>query len=179
MQMAMQALDLAFSVNASVPPSPHLLPPISWIIPPSKSRLIGLSGYPFCFLPFFTEPLCEFHCFIKDLQFSASLYTLIFQKGQYSQGGLPCIKAQHSFPHYHCYPSCRGQVTVLGKNTFKYAETMIFVHIQFLRTLSTKQNHSSCFSRLLKAWHPTPSHSNTSGVMLPSSYRSSTFVRKH
>lgn len=44
-----------FHVYASIPPSPHLLPPISWRTPPSKSRLIGLN-------------LCTYFAFSLSLQ---------------------------------------------------------------------------------------------------------------
>lgn len=38
-----------------------------------------------------------------------------------------------------------------------------------MQRVSTEQN-GSFFSRLFKAWHPTPSHNISSGVTLPSGY---------
>lgn len=88
-----------FHVYASIPPSPNLLPPISWMTPPSKSRLIGLNVYPFCFLPIFTEPTCQFHCFelLQIFSISKSVCPYDILKHQILSGFFHVLKL-NAFP---------------------------------------------------------------------------------
>lgn len=70
----------------------YLLPPMSWMTLPSKSRLIEF-GYPFCFRPVFTGPACDFHCFelLQIFSINNSVYPYDILKGQIHSVVFPCI----------------------------------------------------------------------------------------
>lgn len=160
-----------------LPPSPHLLPSISWKTPPSKSKVNGLS-LTTLLSPCLYRACVRVSLFYYRSSVSTSLYTLMILRGTYSQRLFRVLKLITHFPNVTILPS-ESSFMCWEKHYVKYAETRILVYMQFLKIVCTKQKCSGSFSRLLKAKHPTPSHKSSSGVTPPSSYRSSTFVRQH
>lgn len=77
-----------FHIYASISPSPHLVPPISWMTPPSKSSL----GFSLCTHFAFSPCL---HCFELLQMFSASksAHPYDILKGWILSGVFPCVEA--------------------------------------------------------------------------------------
>lgn len=135
--------------------------------------------YSFCFLPIFTGPTCEFCCFITDVQYQQVYIPLYFKRENTLRGfsmywSSTLISLILLLPFLQRAAQCSGKRSILNTQ-----RQWFWFTCSFWKQYPLNKTAAAALSRLLKPWHATPSHKNSSGVTLPSSYRSSTFVWQH